>query len=81
VTGSEIEKLNELQYLRSLNLTSTKFDETNLNKLEVIPNLEKVFLHDTQVTAIGVQNSTLIGLQVDLGNYELPAIASDSIIY
>ncbi len=81
ITGSKIEKLNKLEYLRSINLTSTKFDETNLNKLEAIPSLEKVFLHNTHVTARSVQYSIPKDIHIDLGNYELPVIASDSIIY
>jgi len=81
LTGSDIEKLTKLEYLRSLNLTSTKFDEANLNKLEAIPNLEKVFLHNTLVTAKGVENNIHTDIHIDLGNYELPVIVSDSIIY
>ncbi|MCP4975059.1 MAG: hypothetical protein GY931_02770 [Maribacter sp.] len=81
LTGSEIEKLTKLEYLRSLNLTSTKFDEANLNKLEAIPNLEKVFLYNTNVRINSVQNNSHSDIHIDLGNYELPVIASDSIIY
>ena len=81
ITGSEIDLLSKLEYLKSLNLTSTEFEETNLKKLEQMVNLEKVYLHNTVINDKSLQDLNLGEINIDFGNYELPIIASDSIVY
>ncbi|EAR00616.1 c-type cytochrome domain-containing protein [Maribacter sp. HTCC2170] len=81
IDGSKVEQLSKLAHLKSLNLTSTKFNASNLKKLESIENLKQVFLHNTNIDPQSIQNLNLPQVIIDLGNYELPGIASDSIIY
>ena len=81
ITGSKLELLAQLDHLKSLNLTSTKFEASNLKKFEAMKNLEKVFLHNTSINSQSLQKLNLPEVSIDLGNYELPVIAADSIIY
>ena len=81
ITGGKIEQLANLEYLKSLNLTSTKFEASNLEKLESMKNLKKVFLHNTEISLQNLKKLDFPETLIDLGNYELPVIAADSIIY
>lgn len=81
INGSKIEHLGKITHLKSLNLTSTKFEATNLKNLEAIKSLKKIFLHNTNIDTQSIRNLNLPEVAFELGNYELPVIASDSIIY
>ncbi len=80
ITGASIDKLTELPYLKSINLVATEFETSNLNKLGSLKNLQKVFVFGSKV-AFGEEKNLNRPFEIDFGNYELPPIASDSIIY
>jgi len=81
ISGEHIEFLNSLEHLKSINLTSTGFEESHLQKLADFKNLKKVYLYQTKVNAQGIQTLKEGQITIDYGNYELPQIASDSIVY
>lgn len=81
VTGSTIEVLASLDYLKSINLTGSQFDAVFLEKLSDFPNLQQVFLYRTKADAKGLKSINDGQIQIDYGNYELPPIPSDSIVY
>ena len=81
ITGKNIERLESLKYLKSINLTASLFEEQYLNKLSSFKALQKIYLYRTRITSEGVQNLRNGEISVDYGNYDLPPIASDSIIY
>lgn len=81
VTGKNMQLLADTKNLKSINLTSSKFEVLYLEVFTKFSKLKTVYLHKTQAIEIGVKtlNNGLITLVY--GNYELPVIASDSIIY
>ena len=82
ITGQDIEKLaSASEHLKSINLTGTQFEETHLQKLADFKKLEKVYVFNTPLEAQGAKSLKDGKVVVDYGNYELPQIASDSIIY
>lgn len=81
ITGVGIEKLGLLENLKSINLAATKFEETQLQKLAQFKKLQVVYLFNSGLKKSGVQNLNNGKISIDYGNYELPAIPSDSIIY
>src|SRR6056297_8386 len=81
VTGSTIQSLESLAYLKSINLTESQFEDTHLEKLSNFPKLKRVFLYRTNTTSKGVKSIKDGRIKIDYGDYKLPPIASDSIIY
>jgi predicted CXXCH cytochrome family protein len=81
VTGRGISLLESQEYLKSINLTSSKFEEQYLQVFTNFKKLKKVNLYNTNVDANGVQTLNDTQILIDYGNYQLPVIASDSIIY
>jgi len=81
VTGKNIELLSSLEHLKSINLTASQFEEAHLQKLSSFKKLEKVYLYKTKVDSGGVQTLNDGQINIDYGNYELPPIPSDSIVY
>ncbi len=81
ITGNTIETLATLDYLKSINLTASQFEEVNLKKLSNFPKLQKIFLYGTKADNKGIQTLKDGQVTIDYGNYELPPIPSDSIIY
>ena len=81
VTGKGIDLLASSEYLKSINLTGSRFEEPYLKSLTNFKKLQKVFLYDTKTNTDGVQSLNEGQITIDYGNYELPPIASDSIIY
>lgn len=81
ISGEHIERLSSLEHLKSINLTSTGFEERHLQKLADFKSLKKVYLYQTKVNAQGVKTLKEGQITIDYGNYKLPQIASDSIIY
>jgi hypothetical protein len=76
-----LEALASLERLKSINLTTTDFEEAHLQKLTHFKNLQKVYLYQSKVDSKGRQTLKDGQIQIDYGNYELPHIASDSIVY
>lgn len=81
VTGKNIESLQSLEHLTSINLTASQFEEPYLEALSDFKKLKKVYLYKTKVDSEGVQTLNDGQINIDYGNYELPPIPSDSIIY
>ncbi|HET8736720.1 MAG TPA: c-type cytochrome domain-containing protein [Pricia sp.] len=82
ITGEGIEKLaSTSQHLKSINLTDTEFQEPHLQKLAEFKNLKRAYVFNTQLDARGTKHLNDGQITVDFGNYELPPIASDSIVY
>ena len=81
VTGRDISLLESQEYLKSINLTSSKFEEQYLQVFSNFKKLKKVNLYKTNIDANGVHTLNDSQILIDYGNYQLPVIASDSIIY
>ncbi len=82
ITGKGIDKLaSASQHLKTINLTNTQFQEPYLQKLADFKKLKKVYVYNTRLRADGIKSLKDGQIIVDFGNYELPAIASDSIVY
>lgn len=81
ISGENISLLTSLEHLKSINLTNTDFEEKHLQKLANFKNLQKVFVYQTKIDSKGAKTLKSGQITIDYGNYELPQIASDSIIY
>ncbi|WP_245224969.1 c-type cytochrome domain-containing protein [Pseudozobellia sp. WGM2] len=80
ITGEKISLLENLEHLKTINLTGSDFQQ----KLDVFlnfKNLNKIYLYKTQVDPTGAKSLNNGKVSIDYGDYQLPAIASDSIIY
>lgn len=81
VSGNGIENLGSLEHLKSINLTASRFESTYLERLEAFQGLNKVYLYRTLVDGDRPPTLKKGQIYIDYGDYELPPIASDSIIY
>lgn len=81
ITGKNINELTGSEHLKSINLASTKFNKSSLETLLSFTSLEKVFLHNTKLKEGNVKQLKDSKITIDYGNYELPLINSDSIVY
>ncbi|RAJ07964.1 c-type cytochrome domain-containing protein [Arenibacter echinorum] len=82
VTGKNIETLEKLEYLKNLNLMGTNFEEVHLPKLKKFEKLQIVYLFNTPVKKPDHVDKPKEGeLFVDYGGYNLPKIATDSIVF
>lgn len=81
ISGDNITLLTSLEHLKAINLTNTRFEEQYLQKLADFKNLKRIFVYQTKIDSTGSKTLKDGQITVDYGNYELPQIASDSIIY
>lgn len=82
ITGKDIDQLRHLRHLRVLNMTGTSFQRGHLPGLESLKKLRKVYLFDTGLIASeNPQHLRNDSLTLEYGNYTLPELPSDSIIY
>jgi len=81
VTGKNIEALSSLKHLKSINLTASEFDGDNLEALSSFQKLRKVYLYKTKVQSKEIKTLRDGQISIDYGEYDLPPIPSDSIIY
>ncbi|MDO1513713.1 c-type cytochrome domain-containing protein [Maribacter confluentis] len=81
LTGSQLEQFKSLQYLKSINLSYTNFKEEYLSVLTEFKALEKVVLFNPEHHKTGTEYLNNGKTAVEYGNYTLPVIASDSIVY
>jgi len=82
ITGKNIESLEKLEYLRNINLMGTKLEEVYLDQLKRFKKLQKVYLFNTPITKPNQMDKQKEGeLFFDYGGYDLPKIATDSVIY
>lgn len=81
ITGDQIELLASLSHLKSLNISHTSFRESELPKLEEFGHLKKVFLFNALADRMGTHTLGEGKIILEYGNYTLPPVASDSIVY
>src|SRR5690606_32981264 len=82
VSGENIELLEKLGYLKNLNLMGTHFEEVHLQKLKRFKKLQIVYLFNTPIKRPDHVDGPKEGeLFIDYGGYNLPKIATDSIVY
>lgn len=82
ITGSQLNKLHQLEHLKVLNLSASNFKKAHLGQLYGFKSLKSVFLANTGINAAdNRENEAKSTLNIEFGNYELPFIESDSIIY
>lgn len=81
ITGNDIETLSSLEHLKSINLTGSQFQEIHLQQLDGFPKLKHVYLYNTGIAKQGTQLLKNGKTKIDYGNYLLPQIPSDSIVY
>lgn len=81
VTGKNIELLSSLEHLKSINLTGSQFAGDYLNALSDFPKLQKVYLYNTKVESKEIGTLRDGQIRIDYGEYDLPPIPTDSIIY
>ncbi len=82
ITGKNIEHLEKLEYLRKLNLVGTNFQEVHLAHLKRFKKLQTVYLFNTPVKKPDYVDRPKEGeLFIDYGGYDLPKIATDSIVF
>jgi len=82
VTGKNIETLEKLEYLKNLNLMGTNFEEVHLASLKSFKKLQIVYLFNTRIkNPDNIDRPKEGKIFFDYGGYELPTIATDSIIY
>ncbi|WP_422083551.1 c-type cytochrome domain-containing protein [Ulvibacterium sp.] len=81
ITGKNMELLASLEHLKSINLTGSNLEEVYLQNLAEFKKLEVAYVFGTQVQGEGVRTLKDGQITIDYGNYELPPIPSDSIIY
>ncbi|CAM3319605.1 c-type cytochrome domain-containing protein [Zobellia roscoffensis] len=81
ITGKSIENLKILKHLKTINLSNSDFKEANLPLLKGFENLERIFLFMPNVNKTGVETINEGSTIIEYGNYSLPIIKSDSIVY
>ncbi|WP_420320289.1 c-type cytochrome domain-containing protein [Flagellimonas sp.] len=81
ITGQGIALLNQLEHLKSINLTYTDFDSSFIPSFSEFQKLEKVYLYSSKASQATTKRMGESDSILDYGDYELPKIAADSIIY
>lgn len=82
VTGKNINSLQNLEFLRLINLTYTNFNATYLDQLTNFQTLKSVYLSNSGVNRTAIlTNQRKDSIDIDYGNYILPTLDSDTIIY
>ncbi|MGW9683986.1 c-type cytochrome domain-containing protein [Flagellimonas sp. 2504JD1-5] len=81
ISGNGIAILAQLYHLKSINLTHTNFEGSHIPSLSGFKKLEKVYLYNTTASQTDEKHSTENNSILDFGDYRLPKIAADSIIY
>lgn len=81
ISGKDIALLKTLQHLKSINLTGSNFEQEYLNDFADFTNLKQLYLYKTKVNPNTTSTLNRDDIHIDYGNYTLPPIPSDSIIY
>jgi uncharacterized membrane protein len=79
LSGAQLGELSECKNLKMLYLNSTPTNLENLSALNLHPSLQKVFAY--QSPAGESQNPGKFSFQLQTGNYSLPKIPADTIVY
>lgn len=81
LTGATLNHLSELAHLKTIDLSGSQFEDMYLPVFEPFKALKKVTLFNTHVTGTGVDYLDHGRILVEYGNYGLPPLKSDSIVY
>ena len=83
VKDDALQSLAPLSKLTSLNLVGTEIGDQGVSHLATLKKLEKIFLYKTQVTPMGIKqlSGKLPLADIDTGGYQLPSLATDTIIF
>lgn len=79
ISGKGLEKLLKNENLKNLYLNKTQVTLEHLESLQNHPGLEKVFVFDTP--ASGNELAREFSFYLERGNYLLPKLATDTIVY
>ena len=79
LSGSNLEALNSNPYLKHLYINKTQVDANAIKDLNNHPSLEKVFAFDTPISESDRQEN--LSFYLEIGNYKLPPLPSDTIEY
>lgn len=79
LSGAQLGALSGCKNLKLLYLNSTQTSIENLSALNQHPNLQKVFAYQTP--AGQSSNPGKLSFQLEIGNYTLPKIPADTIVY
>ncbi len=81
ITGEHINQLKTLDHLTSINLSYTQFKEDYLGQLADFKSLENVYLFNPSYGKSGSDTLNDGKITVEYGNYDLPKVARDSIVF
>lgn len=70
-----------MNHLKTINLTFTPFNEEHLTHFKNFQNLEKVFLFNPSLKKNGSMQLDQSSIIIDYGNYDLPKVTADNIVY
>ncbi|UNZ00242.1 hypothetical protein MQE36_07830 [Zhouia spongiae] len=80
ISGKGIGQLQKLNYLRSVSVTHTQFTGNSVDEMTNIKGLTQLYLFNTPSVKDSIQLKD-VPFSVDYGNYTLPTVASDTIVY
>ncbi len=79
ISGSQLNRLSTCKNLKLLYLNLTQLSFENLSGINMHPSLQKVFAFQTPAAAS--QNPGKFSFELETGNYSLPKIPADTIVY
>ncbi|WP_296704521.1 c-type cytochrome domain-containing protein [Algoriphagus sp.] len=79
ISGSKLEGLNSLKHLKHLYINKTQIETDGIKSLDNHPSLEKVFAYDTPISEAEMKEN--FSFYLEIGNYKLPALPTDTIEY
>lgn len=80
VTNVGVLELKKLENLALLNLVETKVDNGAVKSLNEMKSLKELYIFNTKITKEGL---TVLNtkIKIDTGKYELPPLASDTVVF
>jgi uncharacterized membrane protein len=82
ISGNSLDKLGQVPNLKLIYLNQTAVNLSQIQSLSSSTSLEKVFAFDTPAS-LEIQTSDKLGLTflLEVGNYSLPKLPTDTIVY
>ena len=71
IKGNGIDKLNDLEYLKQINLVNSNFEMNQLDKMYSFPALKKVYLFGTPTSFSNLEIHEQFQTIFQMGNYKL----------
>ncbi|HUH46592.1 MAG TPA: c-type cytochrome domain-containing protein [Arenibacter sp.] len=82
ITGAHMEHLQALEHLQTLNLASSQFSQEHFPLILALNSLKQAYLFNTPTEPSEAGTEKINGgPDIDYGHYELPIIATDTIVY